>query len=155
MPFELFKYLHILTMFAAVAAAMIPEVVLHATARQGSVAGIQSVSAIVKPIGMAIPILFIVGLIFGLIAAVVGAIDLLRPWLIASYVVFAVAMITGATLSGPWAQRVGETAYASPLEAPSAELQAAVHDRRGIVATAILLTSIVVIIYLMVFQPGG
>lgn len=155
MSFELFKYLHILTMFAAVAAAMIPEVVLHATARQGNVAGIRSVAAVAKPIGAAIPILFVVGLIFGLIAAVVGSFDLLRPWLIASYVVFAIAMIVGATLSGPWAQRVGEAAFASPVEAPSAELQAAVHDRRGTIASAILLTSIVVIIYLMVFQPGG
>ena len=153
--FVLFKYLHILTMFAAVAAAMIPEVVLHAVARRGDVAAVRGLVPLVATIGKLIPILFMVGLVFGLSAAVTGELDLLRPWLIASYVVFAIAMATGAVLSGPWATRVAEAALASPSDAYSPELEAAVHDRRGVVSTAILMTAIVVIVFLMVVKPGG
>lgn len=153
--FVLFKYLHILTMFAAVAAAMIPEVVLHNVARRGDVAGLRAIVPLVGTVGKLIPILFLVGLVFGLIAAVTGELDLLRPWLIASYVVFAIAMATGALLSGPWAKGVADAALASPTDAYSPELEAAVHDRRGLVSTAILMTAIVVIVFLMVAKPGG
>jgi hypothetical protein len=153
--FVLFKYLHILTMFAAVAAAMIPEIVLHAVARRGDVAGVRALVPVVGALGRLIPILFMVGLVFGLIAAVTGELDLLRPWLIASYVVFAIAMATGALLSDPWARRVADAALASPTDVYSPELEAAVHDRRGVISTAILMSAIVVIVFLMVAKPGG
>ena len=153
--FEAFKYLHVLTVVAAVAAAVVPELVLHAVARTGDVAAIRGLMTVAKPIGRAIPILFVLAAAFGFAAALSGSFDLLRPWLIASYAVFLIAMATGAVLSGPWAQRVGDAAFTSPLEAPSAELSAAIHDRRGTISSTILMTAIVVIIYLMVVKPGG
>lgn len=153
--FLIFQFLHVLTMFAAVAAAMVPEVVLHTLARRGDVAALRGFVPISGAAGKAIPILFVVGLIFGLIAAVVGGINLLQPWLVASYVVFAIAMATGALLSGPWAVGVAEAALASPADTASPELQAAIHDRRGVISTAILMTAIVVIVFLMVVKPGA
>lgn len=153
--FVLFKYLHVLTMFFAVAAALLPEVVLHVIARRGDVAGLRGFLPVAEKAGKATAPIFLLGLAFGLVAALAGQFDLLRPWLLASYVVFAVAMATGALVSGPWAQRVGKAAFASPTDAPSAELQAAVHDRRGVIASAVLMTAIVVIIFLMVAKPGG
>lgn len=153
--FEIFKYLHILTVIAAVAAAMVPELVLHAVARTGDVPAIRGFVAVTKPLGTLIPLLFVLAAIFGFIAAITGSFDLLRPWLIASYAVFLIAMAVGAVMSGPWATRVAEAAFASPVEAPSDELRAAIHDRRGTVSTVILLSAILVIIFLMVVKPGG
>jgi hypothetical protein len=153
--FIFFQFLHVLTMFAAVAAALIPEVVLHVMARRGDVPALRGFLPIAQRVGKTIPILFVVGLVFGIIAAIAGDIDLLRPWLIGSYVVFAIAMATGALLSEPWAQRLAVTAFASPLDAPSDELRAATHDTRGFAASTILMTSIVVIVFLMVAKPGG
>jgi hypothetical protein len=153
--FLIFQFLHVITMFAAVAAAMLPEIVLHAIARRGDVAGLRAFAPISGTAGKLIPVLFVVGLIFGLIAAIVGQIDLLRPWLVASYVIFAIAMVTGAVMSGPWAVRLAEAAFASPTDAPSAELVAATHDRRGLISTAILMSSLVSIIFLMVVKPGA
>lgn len=153
--FVLFKYLHVLTMFAAVAAAVVPELVLHAVARRRDVAGLRGFLPIAEKAGKLIPMLFVTGLIFGLIAAVAGEFDLLRPWLVASYVLFALAMGVGVLLSDPWAKRVGEAAFASPTDAPSADLQAAIHDRRGAIGSTILMTMIVVILFLMVVKPGG
>ncbi len=153
--FVLFKYLHVLTMFAAVAAAIVPELVLHAVARRGDVAGLRGLLPTAEKAGKLIPMLFVTGLVFGIIAAVAGEFDLLRPWLIASYVLFAIALGVGALVSDPWAKRLGEAAFASPTDAPSAELQAAIHDRRGTIASTILMTMIVVILFLMVVKPGG
>ncbi len=153
--FVLFKYLHVLTMFAAVAAEVVPELVLHAVARRGDVAGLRGFHPIAEKAGKLIPMLFVTGLVFGIIAAVAGEFDLLRPWLIVSYVLFAIAMGVGALVSDPWAKRLGQAAFASPADAPSAELRAAVHDRRGVVGSTILMASIVVLIFLMVVKPGG
>ena len=153
--FILFQFLHVLTMFAAVAAALIPEVILHVMARRGDVPALRGFMPIANRLGKVIPILFVVGLVFGIIAAITGDIDLLRPWLIGSYVIFAIAMATGALLSDPWAQRLAVAAFESPLDAPSDDLRAATHDTRGYAASAILMTSLVTIIFLMVAKPGG
>ena len=153
--FVLFKYLHILTMFAAVAAAFVPEIWLHAIARRGDVAALRGYMSLVERVEKFIPPLFVLGLVFGLLAAWAGELDFLRPWLIASYIVFAIAMATGALLSGPWAARLAAAVSTSGTEAPSPELVAAVHDRRGVLSTAILMTTIVVLVFLMVVKPGG
>ncbi len=148
MPFLAFKFLHILTMFAAVSAAVIPEVVYQSLARRRNFAALRSMAPVVERAGKMIPVLFVVGLVFGLIAAFTGSLNFLAPWLIAAYVV-----VTGAAVSGPWAQRVAKAASASEPTAPSAELEAALADPRGLVSSAILMGSIVVIIFLMVIKP--
>ncbi|MDQ6682924.1 MAG: DUF2269 family protein [Chloroflexota bacterium] len=151
--FLAFKFLHILTMFAAVSAAVIPEVVYQSLARRRNFAALRSMAPVVERAGKMIPVLFVLGLVFGLIAAFTGSLNFLAPWLIAAYVVFLIAMVTGAAVSGPWAQRVAKAASASEPTAPSAELEAALADPRGLVSSAILMGSIVVIIFLMVIKP--
>ena len=51
MAFTIFKFLHILTMFIAVSAAVIPEVVLHWVSRSGDVRAIRVVSGISERLG--------------------------------------------------------------------------------------------------------
>ena len=41
MPFTLFMFLHIITMFSAMAAAVVPEIVLHRVAGSGNVPAIK------------------------------------------------------------------------------------------------------------------
>lgn len=154
--FVIFKYLHILTMFVAVAAAFVPEIWLHAIARRGNAAELRGYLPLAERVGRLLPVLFLVGLGFGLLAAWAGEFNFFAPWLLASYVVFAIAMATGAMLSEPWAKRLGEAAMASgDSDAPSPALTAAIHDRRGIISTAVLMTAIAVIIFLMVAKPGA
>lgn len=153
--YDLFRFLHVLTMFAAVTLAMAPELILHGVARSGNVQGIRTFSTVIGPFARLTPIVFLVGLVFGLLAAWFGGLDFFRPWLIASYIVFAIAMAVGGTLAGPWAVRVGEAAFASADDAPSPELQAAVHDRRAVISSVMLSSAIVVIVFLMVVKPGS
>lgn len=58
---------------------------------------------------------------FGLLAAWTGDLNLLSPWLLIAYALFASAMTVGALVAGPWAKSVAEAALASPTDAPSPE----------------------------------
>lgn len=155
MGFTLFKFFHILTMFAAVASAAIPEVVLYRVAASNNVPAIRVVSGIASTLGKMLPIFFVGGAIFGLLAAFTGELNFLAPWLIAAYIVFVIAMVTGAAITGPWTGAMSTAAEASPSDAPSPELQAVIHDGRAMIGSVILLSSIVVIIFLMVVKPGA
>ena len=155
MPFILFKFLHVFTMFVAVASSVIPEVVLHQVARSDSVPATRVVAAYAARIGTLLPAFFIGGAIFGLIAAATGQLDFFKPWLIAAYVVFVIAMVTGATITGPWAGRMATAAAASPDDAPSGELVRVMHEPRAVLGSVVLLGAIVVIIFLMVVKPGS
>lgn len=155
MTFTLFKFLHVLTMFTAVASAVIPEVVLHQVAQSGNVPAIRVFAAIAARIGKLLPVFFIGGAIFGLLAAFSGQLDFLKPWLIAAYVIFVIAMVTGGAITGPWASRVAAAAAGSNDDAPSGALVAAIHDRRAFIGSVVLLSAIVVIIFLMVVKPGN
>ena len=155
MGFTLFKFLHILTMFAAVAAAVVPEVVLHRVAASGSVPAIRVVAGIAGTLGKLLPVLFVAGAVFGLLAALTGEMDFLQPWLLATYVIFVIAMVTGATTTGPWAERMHGLALASGPDSPSSELSATIHERRALIGSVVLMSAIVVIIFLMVVKPGS
>ncbi len=99
--------------------------------------------------------LFVTGLVFGLLAAWAGELDFFQPWLIGAYIIFAIAMATGVLVGGPWAVRMAAAADQSGTDAPSPALTAAIHDRRGVISTTILMLSIIVIIWLMVAKPGA
>jgi hypothetical protein len=153
--FVLFKYLHILTMFAAVAAAFVPEIWLHAIARRGDVLALRGYLPLTARVGRIIPLLFVTGLVFGLLAAWAGELDFFQPWLIGAYIIFAIAMATGALVGGPWAVRMAAAADQSGTDAPSPALTAAIHDRRGVISTTILMLAIIAIVWLMVAKPGA
>ena len=152
-PFILFKFLHIASMFAAVAAAVIPEVVLHIVANTRDTRAIITMTHVAERIGKFIPMFFIGGAIFGLLAAWFGELDFTAPWLLASYVLFVLAMITGILFSDPWVRRL-QTAATASGDSTSAELQAVIDEPRAKFASAWLMGSVLVIIALMVFKPG-
>ena len=91
---------------------------------------------------------------FGLLAAATGQLDFFQPWLLASYLVFVIAMATGAITTGPWAERVASAAAASETDRMSPELTVVVHDGRARVGSVVLMSAIVVMIFLIVVKPG-
>lgn len=96
-PFIVFKFLHIALMFTAVASAVIPEVVLHAVENTRDTRSIITMAHIAERIGKVLPVLFIGGAIFGLLAAWTGQMDFTAPWLIATYVLFVTAIVAGSS----------------------------------------------------------
>jgi hypothetical protein len=152
--FVVFKFLHIASMFTAVAATVTPEIVLHLVASSRDPRSITTFANVAERIGKITPAFFIGGAIFGLLAAWAGELNFTAPWLLATYVLFVVAIIVGITVTDPWVARLRHAA-ASSGDAPSGELVAVIDDARSKIASAWLMATLVVIIALMVFKPGN
>lgn len=84
-------------------------------------------------------------------AALAGAyhLNMMAPWLLGTYAVFAVLLLDGFLLHLPWQRKV-ISASAAPGPELHAVLQAPVHR----IASAISAISILVLIYLMTARPG-
>ena len=154
--FVTWRFLHIATMFFAVAMAVSGEIVLRRVAASRDVRTIRVVVDRVKPLsGNLANALFLTGLVFGILAALAGQIDLLRPWLISAYVAFGLAILVGATITDPWVSRLEKAAAASPEDAPSAELLEVIADPRARLATGALMALVVILVFIMVVKPLG
>ena len=148
------KFLHIGIMFAAVALSVGGELILARAAATRNVVAIRTVFLAAAPVMRWVPIVFGLGALVGLIAALVGAFNPLAPWLIAAYVLFAIAAVIGARI-GAWARRTGMAAGQSPEDAPSAELAAAIDDPQAQILRYVNWAIIVIFIVLMVWKPGA
>jgi hypothetical protein len=154
--FVALKYLHIVTMFFAVALAISGEIVVRRVAGTHDVRAIRTTVARVKPLaGPIATALLLLGVAFGVAAALVGQFDLLRPWLIGSYVAFVAASVIGITITDPWVVRLEHAATRSREEEASEELRAVVADPRARFGTWALMGLIAVLVFLMVVKPLG
>jgi len=104
------KFLHIATMFTAVALSLGPAVLIRFVARNRNARSIQAVAEGTFSLSRFIGPIFGLGLIFGLITAFVGGFNFLAPWLVLAYVLFAVGIIVGAGGEGPWTAEVARVA---------------------------------------------
>ena len=154
--FTIWKFLHIATLFFAVALAISGELVMRRVAASRDVRAIRTVVTRVRPLsGPLAGGLMIAGIVFGFLAALTGQMDLLRPWLVLSYVAVAAAFVLGATITDPWVDRLAESAANSPDDASSDELIRVIEDPRARFATGGLLVLIAVLVFLMVVKPLG
>lgn len=147
-------YLHIAVMFSAVALAFGGELILNRLAGTRNVIAIRTGFASAAPVMRFVPMLFGLGALLGVAAALFGQFDPLAPWLIAAYILFVIAAVVGAR-AGVWARSVGMAAAASPVEAPSPELEAAISDRTHEIMRWADYLIILVLLFLMVFKPGA
>ena len=149
------KFLHIAFVFSGIALIYGTEFLLHRIARSGDTRAIRTAFRMAKPVGTVGPAIFLVGVAFGLTAAVVNGHNLLAPWLLATYVLFTALLVAGLLISVPWTNRVEALAAGAPDGPAPPELTAALHERS---ATLLLYVSVVVdiaIVALMVFKPGA
>ena len=154
--FVAFKYLHVVSMFFAVALAVSGEIVVRRVAQSGDVRAIRTTVEKVKPLSGPIATgLFVAGVVFGIIAALTGQIDLLRPWLIAAYVAFITAVAIGVVITDPWVVRLEQAAAASPDGAASPELVAVIDEPRARIGAWALQGMIAFMVFLMVAKPLG
>jgi hypothetical protein len=105
------------------------------------------------PLAKAAPTFYVVGLLTGLTAAWAGGWNFAAPWLVTSYVIFAIMIALDARFRVPWVRRVISAAMVCPDGALSAELQAALTDRRGTITTWAGPPAILIVVFLMVYKP--
>jgi len=96
----IFKALHILSMFSVVTMEIGAEFLFAFAIARRDVRGLATVHRILEqarlgPISIAV---FIAGIVFGLLTALTGGLDLLAGWLIAAYVLVAVILVGGSRL---------------------------------------------------------
>jgi len=154
-PFVAFKYLHIVSMFFAVALAVSGELVLRGVASSADPGAIRTAIARIEPLSRGADVLFLAGVAFGIIAAVTGRMNLLAPWLVLSYCAVVAAFALGALVIQPWAKRLEAAASASPDGASSPELRRIVDEPVARFATWALMALIAAIVFLMVVKPLG
>lgn len=154
--FVAFKYLHVVSMFFAVALAVSGEIVVRRVAQSRDVRAIRTTVEKVKPLSGPIATgLFLAGVVFGIVAALTGQIDLLRPWLIAAYVAFITAVAIGVVITDPWVVRLEHAAAASPDGTASPELVAVIDEPRARIGAWALQGMIAFMVFLMVAKPLG
>ncbi len=153
-PFVITKYLHVVSMFFFVAMAVSGELVVRRVATSHDVAAIRTTTSRVRVLtGPVATGLLLAGLVFGVLAALTGQINLLAPWLILAYVAFIGAMVIGFTVTDPWVGRLERAAAASAGDSPSAELLAVIDEPVARWGTWALMALIATIVFVMVVKP--
>ena len=94
-------FLHVMTMFVAVALSLGGTIFFVLAARTGRTEAVRSIGAFGRPATRYIPVLFIIGGILGLVTAIVLDYNLLAPWLIIAYSLFAALAVSGGALKRP------------------------------------------------------
>jgi hypothetical protein len=123
---EFWKFAHIAAMFVTVSIFVGQGMLEGVVARSGDVRALRTVLAAEErftPIGGGI---FLLGIVFGVVAALTGGFDLTQPWLILGYVLTAVILVLAFAYHAPTSNRLKALAAASTDDRPSAELQRAI-----------------------------
>jgi hypothetical protein len=121
---RIFVFLHIATMFTAVALTIGPTIVLRRIGKSGDVPAIRRSFAAAGPIIKAAPALYGLGAALGIVAIFTNGFDPFQPFLLIAYGLFVVATLVGIRFNAPWFARVAEASANSPDAAPSPELAA-------------------------------
>lgn len=150
---NVWKFLHIASMFLAVSIFVGQGMLSGVVARTGDVRALRRVLAAEDrfgPIGGAV---FLGGIVFGFVTALVGDLDLTQTWLVIGYVLAAFVLVTGIAYHGPRAAKLKAAAEASPDDHPSEELRALIRAPSVGVVNAIDGLAWLAIIYVMVAKP--
>jgi hypothetical protein len=143
---------HIASMFGAVVVAYGPALVFQVARRSADVATLRALSrrSVLAPL---VPLLFVVGGLFGLATAGSFGFDLLAPWLVIAYVLWVLAMALGVTVHAPYYRRVHATLMATPDGRLPAAAAAVVDDGRERMATGADYVIILALLFDMVVKP--
>ena len=147
MTFEILKVLHIGSMFLATALAVGPLIVMYLVARTQDAPAIARTFSFSTSIGRIGGAMYGLGILFGVLAALNGVLDLTAPWLLTAYVLVILLGVNGV-LAERWVGRVERAARAS-----TADLPRLVQARSPIVSLTIMIGLTLAIIYVMVVKP--
>ncbi|HJP71165.1 MAG TPA: hypothetical protein VJ975_05550 [Candidatus Limnocylindria bacterium] len=147
-----FVFLHVLTMFGAVAISGGIDLLILRIAKTHDIASIHSAFEARYRIGRFIPVLFGTGLVFGLIAIFVEHFDPFAGWLLLAYPLFVAGILTGLLGIARWAERVrvatatatqGDPEVIALLDTPSVRY-----------ATAVFWLLIAALVFVMIMKPS-
>jgi hypothetical protein len=142
--------LHVLAMFAAVALSYGTIALLWVAARARDVESMRGVSTTIGRLRRVIPIAYTVGIALGILSIFAVGFDPLQGWLVAAYVLTAIAIVSANLIVGPWLVRVASELHELP---GATTVPAAFADQRAVALLAIDGLVIVAIIADMILKP--
>ena len=148
MDFLVLKWLHIGAMFMATALAVGPFLVLYLVARSRDLPSIRRTFSYATPIGRLGGAMYGLGIIFGIVAALTGAIDLTAKWLLTAYVLLVVLGVNGL-LAERWMGRVHAAAEAGGSD----DVHRLVRSPSAVTLLTIMVVVTLAIIFVMVVKP--
>jgi uncharacterized membrane protein len=146
--FLIFKWLHIGAMFMATALAVGPFVVLYLVARSGDLWSIRRAFSFSTTIGRIGGAMYGLGILFGIVAALTGAIDLTAKWLLTAYALVLLLGVNGL-LAERWMGRVHAAAEAGGSD----EVERLVRAPSVVTLLTIMVVVTLAIIFVMVAKP--
>ena len=149
---RIFVFLHVLTMFTAVALSGGIDILLLRIVATRDVPGIRTAFAAHDRFARFIPAVFGVGLVFGLIAIFAEGFNPFAGWLLLAYPLFALGIAVGGLGIGRWSAKVREVSAAAP-DAGSPELTAVLAAPSVRYAVAAFWLIIATIIFVMILKP--
>jgi hypothetical protein len=149
----LLLFLHISTIFTAMTVAYGPLIVLGVVYRTREVAAIRTVLPVVMRVGPLLPLLFGLGGLFGISTAIAFGYNLLAPWLVIAYVLFAVMFVIGVTENRTWPARLAKTLETTADGPMTPEIVELFTSSRHVVITAVDLVVVFGLVFDMVVKP--
>jgi uncharacterized membrane protein len=146
---EFLLFLHILLFVFSFAFTAGLGIFSERILRGGDAKTIHAVFGAARPLSLAGGIGWILTAIAGGALAQAYGLDMRAPWLLASYAVFAVLILTGFLLHLPWQKKI-LAAAAGPQAQLDALRQAPAHK----LASALSAISVLVLVFLMTARPG-
>ena len=149
---QIWTFLHILSMFAAVTVVVGAEGFATYAIRKRDLGALRAYFRFSDKAEAAGGILFIVGIVFGLISAISFGVDLLQGWLVLAYVLVIATIVTGFS-TVPFLKKVKVALDANEGDEPGPELSELLASRIPLIASVISWILVALIIGDMVFRP--
>ena len=149
----IFKFLHILTMFAAVTLMFGGELLFHLLRRRDDLPGLRRFLEVVFPVFRIGVGLLTLGVAFGLLAAMTIGFSLTAGWLLLAYALIAAIYLIGFGVGVPYFNRVRDVLDDSSLQPSAPEVRRVLDDPRWIVDLGVSVFLYVAIIFVMVVKP--
>ena len=146
-------WLHITVMFSAITISYGPALLVDLAFRSGRVGTLRGVALAAQPISRAIPPFYVVGGLFGLVTAINFGYNLLAPWLLIAYVLFASAMITGIAFNSKFGPRILQATADVPDGPLTPPITALFTDPRYRLVTTIDYVVLIALLFDMVVKP--
>jgi hypothetical protein len=138
-------------MFLATALAVGPSTLLFVTARSGDVGAIARTFGFARPVYRLGALAYGLGVVFGVLTAMSGSIDLTTPWLVTSYVLIILLISTNFAFER-WTRRVDAAANGDAEKSRKA-LDALVRERLAGLSLAGMVLVTLAIVFVMVVKP--
>ena len=152
MPYQILMFFHVGSMFLATALAVGPSTMLFLTARSQDHAAIKRTFGFATPVFRVGGIAYGLGMLFGVLTAMSGSIDLATPWLVTAYVL--IILLIGMNLVFErWTQRVEAAVHGDVGETPAA-LEFVSNEQSAVLSLAGMVVITLAIVFVMVVKPG-